>query len=84
MGTKNIVADCIYLLKMSGCQKVSSGVFFDICLFLNGDGSGDGNGFLLEAALVGKCFFFRLCLINQAFRWKHQKRNRIIDTELYD
>lgn len=34
-----------------------------ICLFLSGKWGGDGNGFLLLTAPVGKCFFYRLCLV---------------------
>lgn len=39
-----------------------------ICLFLNGNGVVMGDDFPLKAAPVGKCFFYRFCLINHAFK----------------
>lgn len=84
VGSENIISSCNYFLKRCGCQKWAQDCS-NICLFLKGVGwGGDGNGFLLKAAPVGKCFFYRLCLVNHAFKWKHQKGNRIMDTEFCD
>lgn len=41
-------------------------IVFDICLFLNGEWGSDGkNGFLFQAAPVGKCFFLLQTLFNK-------------------
>lgn len=69
-----------------GAKKWVQGFFlfcfvFNICLFLNGDGWW-WKWLSTQSCSVGKCFFYRLCLINHAFKWKHQKRNRIVDSEL--